>query len=63
MKLTLMIGVFAVLLLCVVEETSAHASNSNANDILDRGLTDAERKERRKNRIAKKKNRQGALEK
>ena len=64
MKLTLMLGALTVLLLCVVEETSGHAANPSQNDVIHREMTEAERKERRRQRMEnKKKRKQSGLEK
>jgi len=55
MKLTLMLGVLTVLLLCVVEETSAHAGNPSADTSFKHDQQVDGRKDRKKQRIAAKK--------
>ena len=68
MKLTLTLGlsVLAVLLFCVVEETSAHMDNTSLNGKVvhkyKKTLTDAERKANKQKRIqAKKKEKESSL--
>ena len=57
MKLTLMLGVLALVLVCIVNETSAHAGNTSMNTINDNGnkLTPKEQAEKRRLMILKKK--------
>ena len=56
MKLTLILGVLALVLLCIVEETSAHAGNTSINKINSNPkMSESEKAEARRQKILKKK--------
>ena len=56
MKLTLILGVLALVLLCIVEETSAHAGNTSINKInSNKGMPESEKAEKRRKMIQRKK--------
>ena len=56
MKLTLILGVLALVLLCIVEETSAHAGNTSMNKInSNKGMSESEKAEKRRQMIQRKK--------